>query len=219
MTSLVDELDEILGFQNRDDDYRWNHLRREDGELTVTVLERFGPEPATGHFGPKPETWESWDLPARSLRGADIDRLNKLIADIADENEIRTVYAINDDTGRAVAVPAFFWRRKPWVIHSLPTGGSIGETGAEWLCYEPRISDAKPRPRVAVPSETQKKANAWMRARAEDPRELDKNGKLKLTDDLKRKCMDAVGVTWRDAEVAHQALPEKYRYKGRPRLT
>lgn len=126
--SLVNELDEILGSQD------WYCLSREGDDLMVAFIE--GDERYSDRI----------DVPISSLPHADPDRLNRLIDDI--ENGRRIVHVLDGNTYKESPVPAGFWWKDPWVIYRAPRGrGSIGQCGAEWRVYEPKISDAKPQSR------------------------------------------------------------------------
>jgi hypothetical protein len=128
--SLISELDDILRRQD------WYCLHREGDALMVAFIEH-------GSSGDERD-WHSIDVPIGSLRHADLDRLNRLIADI--EKGQRIVHVLDGNTYKESQVPAGFWWKDPWVIYRGPRSrGSIGQFGSEWFLYEPKISDAKPQ--------------------------------------------------------------------------
>ena len=192
-SSLIAELDEILGFSE------WDSLRREARELMVTWFERLGPEP---------DHWVDFDEPAYALRAVDMDRLNQLIADI--ENKIRSVHALNYETGKVVPVPDYFWRIRPWVISRGPRGGSIGEVGAERRVYEPEIvttaeseittvAEPKRRGRTPKPDRDLKELVAILV-------EVEKGSKHPLKQHDTVKILQAHDVKWEQRLAAHAEL-------------
>jgi hypothetical protein len=193
-SSLIAELDEILGFSE------WDSLRREARELMVTWFERLGPEP---------DHWVDFDEPAYALRAVDMDRLNQLIADI--ENKIRSVHALNYETGKVVPVPDYFWQIRPWVISRGPRGGWIGEVGAEWRVYRPEITITAEPEITAVGKPTRKRGRTPKPDR--DPTELvdmlakiEKGSKHPLKKHDAITALQAQGVKWRQAEKAFAEL-------------
>jgi hypothetical protein len=127
MTSLVSELDDILGSQD------WKQLHRVNEKLTLAPINR--------------RVWMDLDRYYEMPPHADLDRLSQLIVDI--ENGRRTVRAL-DENLKEIAIRDVFWRIKPWVIYRVPARGTI-RCGDEPLYYEPQISDAEPRRRGRVP--------------------------------------------------------------------